>query len=80
MTYILREKIKYLSILIRLGAFTMPYTLAMENKLGGAINYLATNVLNWLGLVVLLVAFSSYTSSFFVMKSSISTKKKKFLN
>jgi hypothetical protein len=34
MTYILREKIKYLRILIRLGAFTMPYALAVENKLG----------------------------------------------
>jgi hypothetical protein len=38
MTYILRKKTNYLSILIRLGALTMPYALTMENKLGGAIN------------------------------------------
>jgi hypothetical protein len=34
----LEGKKNYLSILIILGALTMPYTLAMENKLGGAIN------------------------------------------
>jgi hypothetical protein len=33
------KKPNYLSILIRLGALTMPYALAMVKKLGGAINY-----------------------------------------
>jgi hypothetical protein len=33
------KKTNYLSILIRLGALTMPYALAMVKNLGGAINY-----------------------------------------